>query len=174
MTEKTPTPDTPTPNVQDGWLDDTREVARFMEKFGQPVLKTPNPDPDFETRRLRAKLVMEEALELAEALGVAFAFDDLTEPRVIDPKSLRTADAGTGYDIVETLDALADLSVVVKGSGVHLGLPVDETLLTEVAPSNMSKMGADGNPIYNEDGKIMKGPGYFPPTPKNVIDKYMG
>lgn len=66
-------------------------------------------------------------------------------------------------DSVEVIDALTDISYLVEGRFVGVGVPSDAAF-DEVHASNMSKLGADGKPIYREDGKILKGPNYCPPN----------
>ena len=73
----------------------------------------------------------------------------------------RAADDHT-RDTVQTADALADLTYVIYGMALELGIPLGD-VLREVQASNMSKLGADGKPIYREDGKVLKGPGFFDP-----------
>lgn len=154
-------------------LPDTDAIAEFMRTFGQPVYDVRQTDPPKATLLLRARLVLEEAFELVAALGLKVAFEDGEEPRVIAPKAVTVSvDPDATYDPIETVDALADLVVVVKGSGLQLGLPVDEVVLDEVCPSNMSKLGIDGEPIFDVGGKIMKGPGYFVPNVQRVLDRH--
>ncbi len=91
---------------------------------------------------LRVELIEEELTELKEALEAK--------------------------DIVETADALTDLLVVIYGAGHAFGINLDDCFL-EVHDSNMSKLGADGMPIYREDGKVMKGPDYCPPDLASLV-----
>ena len=72
------------------------------------------------------------------------------------------------YCIVEVAAALTDLLYVVYGAGHAFGIDLDECF-SEVHESNMSKLGEDGKPIYREDGKVMKGPHYFPPELKEIL-----
>ena len=76
-------------------------------------------------------------------------------------------DDGT-RDTVETADALADLVYVIYGMALETGIDL-AAVLSEVQRSNMSKLGADGRPIYREDGKVLKGPGYFRPDVAGVL-----
>ena len=114
----------------------------FMEAFGQEVRDEPRW-PDFSTRELRLELIREEVEELN--VGIE------------------------GMDIVEIADALTDILYVVYGAGHAFGIDLDECY-KEVHRSNMSKLGADGKPIYREDGKILKGPDYFHPNLKDILD----
>ena len=116
-------------------------VGDFMEAFGQTVQLDPTW-PDFNTRELRLELIHEELDELAQAV------DD--------------------RDIIEIADALTDLLYVVYGAGHAFGIDLDECF-QEVHSSNMSKLGPNGKPIHREDGKVMKGPGYFEPDLEGIL-----
>jgi len=114
----------------------------FMSSFGQDVLDTPTL-PEQNLAKLRLELIREEVEELN--VGIE------------------------GMDIVEIADALTDILYVVYGAGHAFGIDLDECY-HEVHRSNMSKLGADGKPIYREDGKILKGPNYFHPNLKDILD----
>jgi predicted HAD superfamily Cof-like phosphohydrolase len=114
----------------------------FMEAFGQEVLTEPTL-PEQNLAKLRLELIREEVEELN--VGIE------------------------GMDIVEIADALTDILYVVYGAGHAFGIDLDECY-HEVHRSNMSKLGADGKPIYREDGKILKGPDYFHPNLKDILD----
>ena len=116
-------------------------VGDFLEAFGQQVELEPTW-PDFNTRELRLDLIQEELDELAQAM----------EDR----------------DMVQIADALTDLLYVVYGAGHAFGIDLDECF-QEVHSSNMSKLGPNGKPIHREDGKVMKGPGYFEPDLENIL-----
>lgn len=116
-------------------------VGDFMEAFGQKVELEPTW-PDFNTRELRLELIQEELDELAQA---------------IDER-----------DMVQIADALTDLLYVVYGAGHAFGIDLDECF-AEVHRSNMSKLGPNGKPIHREDGKVMKGPGYFEPDLEGIL-----
>lgn len=111
------------------------KVKVFMETFGQEV-KTKPEFPDLDTVALRYDLIKEELEELFEAMGEK--------------------------DIVGVADALTDILYVTYGAGHAFGIDLD-ACFDEVQRSNMSKLGADGKPIYREDGKVLKGPNYFAP-----------
>ena len=114
----------------------------FMNAFGQEVLTEPTlPDPNL--AKLRLELIREEVEELN--VGIE------------------------GMDIVEIADALTDILYVVYGAGHAFGIDLDECYW-EVHRSNMSKLGEDGKPIYREDGKVLKGPDYFHPNLKDILD----
>ena len=110
-------------------------VKKFMETFGQEV-KSEASFPKDKIIRLRLDLIREELSELKEALEKK--------------------------DIKEVADALTDILYVTYGAGHAFGINLDKCF-EEVQNSNMSKLGLDGKPIYNEKGKVMKGPNYFKP-----------
>ena len=110
-------------------------VKKFMQTFGQEV-RIKASFPNDKITRLRLDLIKEELSELEEA---------------IDKK-----------DIKEVADALTDILYVTYGAGHAFGVNLDKCF-EEVQNSNMSKLGSDGKPIYNEHGKVMKGPDYFKP-----------
>ena len=110
-------------------------VKKFMETFGQEI-KEKAGFPDEKITSLRYDLINEELDELKEA---------------IDNK-----------DIKEVADALTDILYVTYGAGHAFGIHLDKCF-KEVQNSNMSKLGEDGKPIYNDKGKVMKGPNYFKP-----------
>ena len=116
-------------------------VGDIMEAFGQDVQFEPTW-PDFNTRELRLELIQEELEELSDAVA--------------------------DRDMIQIADALTDLLYVVYGAGHTFGLDLDECF-QEVHRSNMSKLGENGRPIYREDGKVMKGPGYFEPDLEGIL-----
>ena len=116
-------------------------VGDFMEAFGQSVQVDPTW-PDFNTRELRIELIQEELEELSDAVA--------------------------DRDMVQIADALTDLLYVVYGAGHSFGIDLDECF-QEDHGSNMSKLGEDGKPIYREDGKVLKGPNYFPPELGDIV-----
>ncbi len=110
-------------------------VKKFMETFGQEI-KEKASFPTDEITSLRYELIKEELDELKEAM---------------DRKDLK-----------EIADALTDILYVTYGAGHAFGIDLDKCF-EEVQNSNMSKLGSDGKPIYNDKGKVMKGPNYFKP-----------
>ena len=110
-------------------------VRKFMQTFGQEI-KTKASFPNDKITKLRLNLIREELSELEES---------------IEKK-----------DIKEVADALTDILYVTYGAGHAFGINLDKCF-GEVQNSNMSKLGSDGKPIYNEHGKVMKGPDYFKP-----------
>ena len=112
------------------------EVKKFMETFGQEV-KTKAEFPSEKIVKLRYDLIKEELDEFEEA---------------IKTKNLK-----------EIADSLTDILYVTYGAGHAFGIDLDKCF-DEVQRSNMSKLGADGKPIYNDKGKVMKGPNYFKPN----------
>ena len=117
-------------------------VRKFMETFGQEI-KEKAEFPSEKITSLRQDLIKEELDELKAA---------------IDTK-----------DIKEVADALTDILYVTYGAGHAFGINLDKCF-EEVQKSNMSKLGSDGKPIYNEKGKVMKGPNYFKPNLKNFTE----
>ena len=113
-----------------------KSVKKFMETFGQEI-KEKACFPDEKITSLRYDLIKEELGELKEAM---------------DKK-----------DIKEVADALTDILYVTYGAGHAFGIDLDKCF-EEVQNSNMSKLGSDGKPIYNDKGKVMKGPNYFKPN----------
>jgi predicted HAD superfamily Cof-like phosphohydrolase len=111
-------------------------VKKFMETFGQEVKISAN-FPDEKIQKLRIDLIEEELSELREA---------------IDKK-----------DIKEVADALTDILYVTYGAGHAFGIDLDKCF-DEVQRSNMSKLDDNGKPIFNENGKVLKGPNYFKPN----------
>ena len=116
-------------------------VRKFMETFGQEVKKKAE-FPNDKITSLRYDLIKQELGELREA---------------IEKK-----------DIKEVADALTDILYVTYGAGHAFGINLDKCF-EEVQNSNMSKLGEDGKPIYNDKGKVMKGPNYFEPN----LDKFV-
>ena len=117
-------------------------VGDFMEAFGQDVEVQPTW-PDFHTRELRVDLIQEEVDELVEAIA--------------------------NKDMVEIADALTDILYVVYGAGHTFGIDLDECF-TEVHASNMSKLGENGVPVKADNGKVMKGPGFFAPDLESILN----
>jgi predicted HAD superfamily Cof-like phosphohydrolase len=110
-------------------------VKKFMEMFGQEI-KEKACFPNEKIVSLRYDLIKEELEELKEAMDKR--------------------------DLKETADALTDILYVTYGAGHAFGINLDKCF-NEVQNSNMSKLGSDGKPIYNDKGKVMKGPSYFKP-----------
>ena len=117
-------------------------VVTFMETFGQEVKSSPE-FPSEEITDLRLNLIDEEYIELQQAVNA--------------------------HDIVEVADALTDLLYVIYGTGAAFGIDLD-ACFQEVHASNMSKLLSDGSVLRREDGKILKGPNYFVPDLKKVLD----
>ena len=118
------------------------KVKKFMKKFKQEVKSKPS-FPDDNIIKLRINLIKEELLELEEALNEK--------------------------NIEETADALTDILYVTYGAGHAFGINLDKCF-DEVQKSNMSKLDKFGNPIYNDQGKVMKGPLYFKPNFKKILN----
>ena len=118
------------------------EVKKFMETFGQ-IVETKPQFPDDKTMQLRFELIQEELNELKEAM---------------ETKNLK-----------EIADALTDILYVTYGAGYAYGINLDKCF-KEVQRANMSKLDADGKPIYNDKGKVMKGPNYLAPSLKQFVE----
>ena len=147
-------------------------VRIFHSIFGHPIAERLTPG-DKKLRELRVKLIAEELTELCQALGVRLAIDH--DPRLAeeDGRNYTRVEAVFNNDqvnLTEAADALGDLDYVVQGSNLVFGIPA-EAVMTEIQRSNLSKLGEDGQPIYREDGKIMKGPNYAPPNIRHVLDR---
>ena len=117
------------------------KVRIFMKTYGQEV-KDKAGFSDARTNKLRIDLIKEELDELTEAMQ--------------------------DENLLEVADALTDILYVTYGAGHAFGIDLDKCF-EEVQNSNMSKLGGDGKPIYNEAGKVMKGPNYFKPD----LSKYL-
>ena len=117
------------------------KVKLFMKTYGQEV-KDKAGFSDARTNKLRIDLIKEELEELTEAMQ--------------------------DENLLEVADALTDILYVTYGAGHAFGIDLDKCF-EEVQNSNMSKLGEDGKPIYNEAGKVMKGPNYFKPD----LSKYL-
>ena len=112
-----------------------QKVGLFMKTFGQEIKTKPSLSSE-KINNLRINLINEELEELKDAIK--------------------------NNDLKETIDALTDILYVTYGAGHAFGVDLDKCF-EEVQNSNMSKLGDDGKPIYNESGKVMKGPNYFKP-----------
>ena len=140
---------------------DTTAVAEFMTAFGQPVRTTPTDDLDPTEAELRVRLVVEEAIEFATAMGYNLVGPD---GAVVGKKTFEAVAHGAPLDLVEAADALADLTVVVKGSAHTLGIDLDSTFIV-VHGTNMAKMHpVTGKPVRDARGKVTKPEGWVPPT----------
>ena len=117
------------------------KVGTFMKTFGQEVKTKPSFSTD-KINNLRLDLIKEELTELTEAMN--------------------------NKDLLEVADALTDILYVTYGAGHAFGINLDKCF-EEVQNSNMSKLDENGKPIYNEHGKVMKGPNYFKPNLSKFI-----
>ena len=116
-------------------MSNFNKVGIFMKTFGQEVKSKPSFSTD-KINKLRIDLIKEELDELKEAMD--------------------------NNDLLEVADALTDILYVTYGAGHAFGINLDKCF-DEVQNSNMSKLSKNGEPIYNESGKVMKGPNYFKP-----------
>ena len=117
------------------------KVKIFMQAFGQEIKTKPSFSND-KINKLRIDLIKEELDELTEAMN--------------------------NKDLLEVADALTDILYVTYGAGHAFGIDLDKCF-EEVQNSNMSKLDENGKPIYNEAGKVMKGPNYFKPDLSKFI-----
>jgi predicted HAD superfamily Cof-like phosphohydrolase len=118
------------------------KVGTFMKTFGQEVKTKPSFSTD-KINKLRLDLIKEELTELTEAMN--------------------------NKDLLEVADALTDILYVTYGAGHAFGINLDKCF-EEVQNSNMSKLDENGKPIYNEHGKVMKGPNYFKPDLSKFVN----
>ena len=118
------------------------KVGTFMKTFGQEVKTKPSFSTD-KINKLRLDLIKEELTELTEAMN--------------------------NKDLLEVADALTDILYVTYGAGHAFGIDLDKCF-EEVQNSNMSKLDENGKPIYNEAGKVMKGPNYFKPDLSKFVN----
>ena len=123
-------------------MSNFEDVKKFMVTFSQ-VVRTKPQFPDDKTMQLRFDLIKEELNELEHAMKT---------------KNLK-----------EIADALTDILYVTYGAGYAYGINLDKCF-KEVQRANMSKLGTDGKPIYNNKGKVMKGPNYTPPNIKQFVE----
>ena len=123
-------------------MSNFNKVGTFMKTFGQEVKTKPSFSTD-KINKLRVNLIIEELNELQEAMK--------------------------NKDLLEVADALTDILYVTYGAGHAFGINLDKCF-DEVQNSNMSKLDQNGKPIYNEFGKVMKGPNYFKPNLTKFIN----
>ncbi|RJF44973.1 GNAT family N-acetyltransferase [Actinomyces sp. 2119] len=142
-------------------------VRRFHHVYELPV-RTDGPCLDRPSLGMRMSLVAEE---FAELTGAVYGADARAEVEAAYARAVR-CDDGT-RDTVGAADALADLVYVIYGMALETGIDL-AAVLAEVQRSNMSKLGEDGRPVYREDGKVLKGPGYFPPDVAGVLGLQAG
>lgn len=159
-------------------------VRQFHYTFNHPVAKELTKSTAF-YRRLRVQLILNELAELAQAAGVpielevkptaepdnkkAGIMNGMRKREWVAPPEMCYSDRHV--DIVETADALADLDYVVQGSNLTFGIPAG-LVMYEVHASNMSKLDDEGKPIWDENGKIVKGPNFKEPDIKSVLDTF--
>ena len=123
-------------------MSNFNDVKTFMKTFSQ-IIRTKPQFPDEKTMLLRYDLIKEELNELEQAMK--------------------------SKDLKEIADALTDILYVTYGAGYAYGIDLDKCF-KEVQRANMSKLGKDGKPIFNEKGKVMKGPNYSEPNLKQFVE----
>ena len=131
-------------------------VRRFHRIYGLPI-RTDGPSLERPSLGMRMSLIAEEFAELTSAVYGAAARREIETAYA---RAVETDDLTR--NTVEAADALADLVYVIYGMALETGIDL-AAVLAEVQRSNMSKLGADGRPVYRDDSKVLKGPGYFPP-----------
>ena len=121
-------------------------VSKFHKAFGLGMKETPTANLGIKKNLLRYELMREENEEYLEATN--------------------------NDDLVEVADALGDMLYILCGTIIEHGMQYKiEEVFNEIQRSNMSKLGEDGKPIYREDGKVLKGPNYFKPNIKEILEK---
>ena len=123
-------------------MSNFENVKKFMKTFGQ-IVETKPQFPNEKTTQLRLDLIKEELNELNQAIE--------------------------SKDLKEVADALTDILYVTYGAGCAFGIDLDKCF-KEVQRANMSKLGKDGKPIFNDKGKVMKGPNYSAPNLKQFVE----
>ena len=123
-------------------MSNFRKVGTFMKTFGQEVKMKPSFSTE-KINKLRIDLIKEELEELTEAMN--------------------------NKDLLEVADALTDILYVTYGAGHAFGIDLDKCF-DEVQNSNMSKLDKNGKPIYNDSGKVMKGPNYYKPDLSKFVN----
>jgi len=123
-------------------MSNFEDVKKFMKTFGQ-IVETKPQFPNEKTTQLRLDLIEEELNELNQAIE--------------------------SKDLKEVADALTDILYVTYGAGCAFGIDLDRCF-KEVQRANMSKLGKDGKPIFNDKGKVMKGPNYSAPNLKQFVE----
>lgn len=147
----------------------SEQVTEFHHTFGHPVhtgepsLHADSLSP--ERRTMRMNLIAEEFSELVRAVYGDAAQYELDQ--ALHSISEHHLDESNN-DVVETADALGDLTYVIHGFALEAGIPLDD-VIGEIHASNMSKLGDDGQPIYRDDGKVLKGNNYFRPDVATVL-----
>ena len=123
-----------------------KAVHEFHKAFGLGIQNSPTAELETQRNLLRYKLMREENEEYL--------------------------DAANNRDLVEVADALGDMLYILCGTIIEHGMQHKiEEVFNEIQKSNMSKLGADGKPIFREDGKVLKGPNYFKPDIKSILNK---
>lgn len=156
-------------------------VRQFHETFKHPVAKSLTPG-DAKIRRLRVFLLLEEVAEFAQACGVSCRLEvsPFIRTKVLESTNYGRETSVTpeplclateNVDMVEMADALGDIDYVCQGANLVFGIP-GGLVMQDIHQSNMSKLGADGEPIYDEMGKVVKGPNYHKPNIQAVLDTF--
>lgn len=151
------------------------QVVEFHKKFGHAAPEDISI-PDEATIKLRLNLILEEYIELIQAFGKEDSMRIDTIVALLEEADgfiSNITEEDINIDMVEVADALGDIKYVTDGCAAVCGLPFDK-ISTEIHRSNMSKLGPDGQVLYREDGKIMKGPDYTKPNIALILSNTMG
>jgi predicted HAD superfamily Cof-like phosphohydrolase len=136
-------------------------MFEMVQEFHRAFNKVKDPEvptiPSKDITLLRFSLIKEEFIETLEEMGL-YLFD----------KNINVGISDKQIDLTKLAKELADLLYVVLGTAAAYGIPIDD-VYREVHRSNMSKLGADGKPVYREDGKVLKGPNYTPADVETVL-----
>jgi len=145
-------------------------VRLFHLAFSHPVHHVPRT-PSAKERELRFRLLLEEVLEFGRASGVApltEGSEEDFEAKVKEVLSAFSIDPAAPVNLPAAADALGDIDYVCAGANLVFGFPA-EAVVAEIHRANMSKLGADGRPIHDGHGKVVKGPNYRPPNVAQVL-----
>jgi len=152
-----------------GHITNLQHVKHFMRIFKQEYSDKPTDSVDVATIKLRLKLALEELEELF------FAVLDVQSSKMVNKDFRRIndfinnlPDSSFDIDLVEIADALTDIEYINNGTAAVFGIPMDETF-QEVHRSNMSKLDKDKQPVFREDGKIIKSELYSPPDLESIL-----
>jgi predicted HAD superfamily Cof-like phosphohydrolase len=140
-------------------------VREFMDEAQQDTPPQPTV-PDFDTRRLRAMLILEEALETIEALGIDLAIEIKLGDDILSMENFQFLESESGPDLEEIADGCADISVVTTGTLIACGI-ADSPLLEEVDRANLDKFGPGHS--YSEAGKLIKPDDFEDPDIAGVL-----
>ena len=148
-------------------------VEAFHHAFNHPVNHSAS-EPDAKTRLLRFRLIFEEVLEFGRAIGIdgLCELDDAEFERQIKEHMTQFKIAPDfPVNLPEAADALGDIDYVVQGANLVFGFPA-QAITAEIHAANMSKLGADGKPIFDAHGKVVKGPNTRKPDIVRILAEH--